>query len=635
MKRHTQPRRVWRIFAVVAVLAAIVFGYLNANPIHLSSDDLEQPGTRQEHAEQADVVVLVWEDAIRHSTEDGAFAQTDWSWTWVDSLESLFGPVRIAEVDALEGNTLAGSRYAVVTHSAAIHPQIDRSVHIFEQFVARGGVLVLERPEGAMRAAFSADGRAGTRTPTAVSHVGGVSQDVATALREMPLFTRFVGSTGPLAGSETLLSMDGAPVVYRLSRAGGSVVTVDFDFGLAIVSLQQGRPQADSFLVAGDGPHTTLDLVAAPFMLDAEVPYADLLEHFVAVEAMGSDNPWVAWWPYPGGADGALVMTHDVEQSAHAALWLADYELTHQATSSFFLGYGALPDEETAMPYVSEGIGLSALWERGSENRTGSRRLVGFAGVTPFFREARLAELDAALDRFDSPLPRGARTLDGLWAEEFTQPFNVMAAAGIAFDSSYGTAPWGSELLAAYRFGTGRPFLALDRNGLPSGPYELPVVAPEVQLETQVEALHRFLRRSKRAHHQTITVRTPGELFIREQSLALYDAWQGLLTAARHENHWVTGAERLIAFERVRRQRGLTSEPTLSDDSTLTVRVSFAEGPDNMWVMLPVGAGGRELRSLRRANGDAIEFESRRVFGSELAIAPAPSGPGVIEARYR
>src|SRR5690606_26774023 len=99
-------------------------------------------------------------------------------------------------------------------------------------------------------------------------------------IQQMPLSTSFIGSTAPRDGATTLLSIDGAPVIYAASIGQGTVVTVDFDLGEQLVALQQGRPN-NKFNVRSQGntPRTE-DLVLDKSMIGQTVPFADLLERY-------------------------------------------------------------------------------------------------------------------------------------------------------------------------------------------------------------------------------------------------------------------------------------------------------------------------------------------------------------------
>ena len=641
MKRPDQRRRMLATMLLGALLVVGVLGYLNKHPIHLSSGETPLVGAARPTATVSDVLVIIWSDGIEHAADTDQFDDVDWSWAWVDTLESTLGPVRVADPTQIDRQALSDSRFVVITHSAALCPEIEGSLHLLEQFVASGGVLVLERPEGGLRSAFSADGRGGMRTPAAISGATGVSPDVDTALQEMPLFTRFVGSTGPVARGETLLSMDGAPVAYRVRRAAGAIVTVDFNLGLAVVSLQQGRPNRDGFEVenaSGAELPTTLDLTADPVLAEAEVPYADLLEHFIVFIAMGESAPLVGVWPFPGGADGLVVMSHNVESEAETALWMADYEASNEGASTFFLGYQAVPEEDDFLRYSSLDTGFAALWERGDENRTGNRRRVGLGGIRPFSRLVSLADLysnhSSTMDTPDQIF--GVRILDGTWSNEYAEPFEVMAGAGFTYDSTYGMRPASIVEPPAYRFGTSRLFAVLDRNGLPLPLFELPTVISDLTSVEQTERLQQFLRRSQRSHHQAFPIHVGSDIFERDVALDVFDAWRRVVDSARRRGHIVMSGEEYVRSELTRRNLALSSRSRRTEAGRYTITIDVDMGDSGLWLHVPAEVAGTSFREAHTAaEGEALNTREVRVFGLEQVLLQPPSGVSQIEVLYR
>ena len=640
MRRRDQRRRMVAILLLGTLLVVGALGYLNSHPIQIGSSDEPVYGAPRTTAAESDVLVVIWSDGIEHAAETNDFDNVDWSWAWVDALESSLGPIRVIEPGELDSQALSGARFIVVTHSAALFPEIDRTLHLLEQFVAAGGVLVLERPEGGLRSAFSADGRGGMRTPAAISGAAGVSPDVVTALQELPLFSRFVGSTGPVARGETLLSMDGAPVVYRVRRAAGTVVTVDFNLGLAIVSLQQGRPGRGFHVEAKEGEDvpTTLDLVADPLLSAAEVPYADLLEHFIVFIAIGGSAPLVGAWPYPEGTDGLVVMTHNTEGTAERSLWMADYEANQDATSTFFLGYQSIPTEEDFLHYEGLRSGFAALWERGDESRTGNRRRVGVGGVRPFSRLVNLSDLfinhSSSMESESGVF--GVRILDGVWSNEYAEPFQTMAAAGFTYDSTYGMRPADSVEPPVYQFGTGAAFAVLDRNGLPLSLFELPVAISDLASVEQTERLQQFLRRSQRSHHQVFTVHVGGDVFERTNALDAFDAWQRVVDSAGRRGHSVVSAEEYLRAELTRRSMKLSSRVRRTEDGRHAISIEVDTGGSDLWLRVPAEVAGMAFREARATRDETVlETREVRVFGLEQVLLRPPEGETQIEAVYR
>jgi hypothetical protein len=652
MKRRDLRRRPISLLLWGTVLILAVAGYILSHPFELTAEDPRVAGeappaslaTREPPA--ADVAVVLWPQSMAHSAESGRFEEVEFSWAWVDTLQAEFGPVRVIEADELERVRLEDLRVVVVTHSAALFPGLSEEVHRLEHFVNQGGVLVLERPEGSLREAFSADGSGGMRTPRQITSTAEVTEDVANALAQLPLFTRFVGSTGPLEGAETLLAMDGAPVVYRLARSEGWAVTVDFNYGAALVALQQGHPSGDEFEVVPTDPAlgpTVDDLIADPLLRVAEVPVADLLEHFLVHVVVGRRTPLPGLWPYPEGAAGVVVLSHDVAGSLERARWMVEYEAARGATSDLFVGYSAAPPatEESPAALAELAGRTGVLWERGGTTQTGGRHRIGLGGIRPFVRNATLAEVRAHVAApfgEEAPEVAGVRTFRGRWDRDWAEPFTEMAAAGFGYDVSYGRAPAPEGRGPAYRHGTGRPFRVHDANGLPLDLFEVPIVAPDLRDEATLEALDQMLRRSQRAHHQAIGVDVPGEMFTDPQALAIFDAWQSLLETAQRREHLVLSPGQLVDFRRQRETVSLRSEMYFARDAgpraeapfQLRIEIGRGQSTAPLTLRIPAESNGRRFREARIQEGfvdegTALETTPVRLFGEELLLVPLPA----------
>ena len=639
---------MWCTLAIV-----VGIGYLTRHPIRLSNSDDQGQGHAREGAEQADVLILVWSSEIVRSAGNERFDEIDWSWLWVDLFQSELGPVRIAEPDELDQSLLDEVRVVVVTQSAAVHPAVQDSVHDLERFVTQGGTLVMERPQGSLREAFSADGLGGMRTPRSITFVDGASGRYGSAFEEIPLFTRYVGSTGPLHDAETLLAMDGAPVVYRLQRALGAAITVDFNFGLALISLQQGRPSNQGFSVEaardGVGP-TVADLVAHSSLLQAEIPLADLLKHFMVHIVVGETSPLPGYWFFPGGCDGVLLLSHEVTQEGANATWMVEYEIEQDSTSTVLVGYSATPSPGSINNMVSNGAGLAVLWERGSLPSGNNRQRVGVGGLTPFYREANLAQQRQRLQEAPVGTPiLGVRTSNGSWSEDFFEPFQVMASSTFLYDSSYGPVPSESEPAVAYRHGTGRPFLVYDSNGLPFGLYEVPVTTRSLARARGVERLLELMDESEENEHQAFSVQVHSTILLEEGGLQQYDSWQHVINAADNRNHDVISTESLVEFHVARTRSDLQSEIHTDDDIRgndqpfeLVVRAN-PELPD-MWIRVPLNAGERRFRDVtdvrhRDEDGDDSPQEpiTRQIvaFGQEIVLISLAEGENELVLTYR
>ncbi|MBN1947606.1 MAG: hypothetical protein JW797_18205 [Bradymonadales bacterium] len=654
MRRLDHRHRSVRLVLWGALLVILVLGYLDRHPIRLANQAPESAGMPKRLESGSDVRVVVWSDEITRSAEAGRFDEVDWSWIWVDLLQSEVGPVQVIEAEELTAQTIDGARFIVVTRSAAVHPEVMNATHLLERFVNQGGVLLLERPEGSLRTVFSADGRGGTRTPTAITQVSGVSDDLAEALQQMPLFTRFVGSTGPLQDAETLLSMDGAPVVYRNARAEGWVMTVDFNLPLAVVSLRQGRPTDTELTVQAADPSGAVrvtDLVADPQVLEAQLPYVDLLVHFMIQVVLAGQTALPGFWYYPDGAPGVLLLSHNVYQHGDRAIWLADYEAEQGASSTFYFTFHALPGPEAMSELLSRSGEAAVLWELGNEKEYQNRQPVGLGGLHPFYRQINLVDHRIALSQQQATHEAiwGARIRDGRWSGHYSQNFRRMAAAGLHYDSSLGATPAQPLPVLAYRQGTGRPYPIYDTNGLPLGLYEVPLVACGIAEPERIDDLRVLLQDSQRRSHQAIAVNIDADFLQRQGALQSFDNWQQLIALAGERSHRVMASGALIGFLKAKSATSLQSRietrPATEerDVQELVMTLQTQGDGEGLWIRIPRRVGERRLRLVRmRDHAQAepmayreIETRNGEVFGQEFALFERPPSGQPVEAVYR
>jgi hypothetical protein len=617
---------------------------LDAHPIRWPTGDSETEGAPLTLEVQSDVVVVVASDEIVLSAHTGRFEDVDWSWVWVDSFESEIGPVRVCEAGQLRRVDLDDVRVVILTASTATHSIAATAVDRLESFARSGGIVVVERPRGPMREAFSADGRGGLRAARRITYV---EDDVELeALQEVPLYTQFIGSTAPLEEATTLLAMDGAPVVYRVRRGDGAVITVDFNYGLAIVSLQQGRPAGEEFVVEPQQPElgpAVSDLVVDESMLTLETPVADLFEHTIAGLIL-NDSLVPRLWPYPEGRDGVVLLSHEVTDRPGAALWFADYEREQGAASTFFLSFAATPNEAAAERYRESAAPAALWWDHGAGDQLASRP-IGFAGIEPLYRRASLVD---HRDRVNRSLNagsgaeagvRGVRTIDGAWGDRYAGLFRVVANAGLDYDSSYGVSHDREMQLAAYRHGTGRPFRVHDHNGLPFDLLEVPILAPTLATSAQADRFEQLLRLSRRSHHQALGVNVSAGLFEEPGALVTFDSWQWLIELATQHRHTAMSIEEYLDFLRGRADSALRSEVRDGGPGGgLILSVEITAAREDLWIRLEPEAGGHSLHRVTRMPDDVdISDQSREItlFDRSFVLFPVPSEDSSLVVEYR
>ncbi|MFW5968962.1 MAG: hypothetical protein ACOCV2_15665, partial [Persicimonas sp.] len=436
-RRHQGSQTAYRIalWSLVALVGALY--YLDDAPWVL--DDASETADPEPIEREADSDVLVVVDYDEIADSGDTFEERDFSVAWINLFEQEIGPVSVATPGTLEADQIEKARLIVLTSSVSGHvPEKLRSR--FREHALDGDVLVVERPEGEMREDFAADGRAGERDAEAITYARGVEDRFEKHLLEMPLSTQIIGSTGPHERAKTHLSIDGAPAIYATPIGDGTVIVVDFDLGEQLVGMQQGRPGSD-FRVGddGDNPHTS-DLIAEKNLRTSTVPYADLLERFIVHGVIGYYTPLPTFWPFPGGAQGALVAVHEDRSLGDGGGWMLDYETERGAVSTLFSSVDANLSASAASVIHRQGGEIGLAWRK-EATPLEIRERVGVGAFEPLVRPLDLETQVETLEEATSRSVRSARVAGGYWDEHWARPFSVMAAEGIRTDTSFTPAP--------------------------------------------------------------------------------------------------------------------------------------------------------------------------------------------------
>jgi len=538
-QQYTQTARfvIWSIvFAVVGLV------YLDSNPIRLSDPDPPPLTVTPPHTTGGNVLVVVDSAAIARAADVGTFSATDFSWSWLNTVEQEIGPCTTIERRDLRNTDLTPFRVVILTHSVAGGDGDEDLIGHLSSYVASGGLMVLERPNGRLRSTFSADGSAGVNRPDKISGVRNVNAPWDAALLELPLLTTYVGSRQPAPDAVTYMSMDGVPVVYAVHRGEGSVVTVEFDYGRQVVALQQGMPREDfsvpdRYTFTRPSQIQTIDLVTSKPLFDNKIPWADLLEKFMVHAVFGDMQPIIAVWPFKDRKQGALLMSHSETLSPNEATWMSRWEMEQGYRSTVFVTVPPHKKSEDVARLRKLGADVQLLWQRPQDGE-GLFEDVGLWDVFPF---ARPVPLQQQATRLRELLParrplRISRSHKVLWGPGWSDPFYDLAREEILVDSSLGPSVYGR----GYLFGTGMPFRAISDKGLPMPVDELPFVLNQ-NLENVDSAFVRDLFYDSRdGTHEALCFAFDPDTYGRTPSVELFDLWVASFLLADETQHWVT-----------------------------------------------------------------------------------------------
>lgn len=540
------------IWMCVLIVGALV--YLHFNPIVIENEPIPFKPFRISRTLKTDITIIIDYDAIKNSEE--LFSKKDWSAAWIDTFEQEIGPITIATPKTLTHEILMRSRILVLSASVASSVP-DGIIEKIRTRVREGMIVVLERPKGKLRETFSADGKGELRKSSSISF--GPSFGIEDEkLKKIPLFGSFQASLSARKKSESYIAFNGAPTIYSVPIGKGAALTIEFEYGKEIVALQQGLPNDDFSIKKRDtlrSEYLTSDLVADPSLLGESIPIADLLERTLVWKAIGALKPIAALWPFPKTSDGVLLFLHDDKSLGEDAFWLGELEKENDATGTFLFSSDAFSEQEQKFNRKGNEIGF--LWKTKASNSLQER--MGVMGWKPLTRPLGiLAQHKYLLEATGIDHVTTSAILDSRWLERWDEPFRNLAAIGVRIDTSYEV-----EATSGYNFGTGFPFLALSRDGIPIGLREQPVVFPYGAIRGP--ALEKLLEDSQQNTHQAILMRLSTDAFSKNPDPTAFKEWTSIFNHSKKFNHKMMSVSSYDVFLRARRVAGMRSRFTTQE----------------------------------------------------------------------
>jgi len=626
------------LWSFVAVSLALT--YFCFHPFLWKNDIRQSAGATITLDSVSDFLIVVDYSTFVESPK--SFAEMSFSLAWLNTLQQEIGPVTHIDAGSFESKDLSRFRCVILTQSASGH---DAWAPKLRTFLDRGGTLVLEMPGGAIRAIASADGKGGLRAAQNITYAAGLDESFSTALSSLDLsnLTQVVGSAGPLDDATTYMTIDGVPVIYAKPYATGHVVTVDFNYGMLLTALQQGRP-LDDFSLRNFRDSSALETsdLSLPQGVMTEVPLADLLERFLFYGVLDDLFPVVGFWPFFDGMDGAVIVTHRENGMGDKAIWMPEYEATFRATSTLFV----------RSPMALTSLGLSRLQQYQTDvGLAFDLRTTGAGGepvaglpFAPVWQRLTLWEQAMGMKALlGDVLPLiSSQSIDGYWGEHYTNPFRQLSAAGFRADASY-RAPLDAP---GYAFGTGMPFMPIDTNGKVFNILEFPIVFPVLRTEEDLARFGQFLEASSRMHHVCIGITFDTDFFQIDPSIEAFGVWQSAYRLSSQFRHWVTGLVPFLRFSRARFNAELHSRLTdwnVNNRRSQVLRLETLAPETGIYLAIPKTIGAKTFvearRGIHRVREDALltEVLSARtvsVFGFDRVLLPLSKGFNAIDVIY-
>ena len=635
MSRRSQlirDRRI-RIFFWGVLCVILAFAFFCVHPFIWKTESHRALGVQISLESTSDYLIVVDYSVFNASPEN--FMDMSFSLAWLNTFQQEIGPVALMGSDEFQNADLKSYKTLILTSSVADQGSWAPRIR---SFLERGGTVIMEMPSAGLREIASADGKGGIRTAQIMTFVSGAPPETMEVLSSLHLsnMTQLIGSAGPLEDAQTWMTIDGVPVIYSKKYALGRVITVDFNYGMLIAALQQGRP-LDNFEIRNQRETSRIETSDLGAESNLTLPVADVIERFLVYGVLNDAAPVVGLWPFFDGMDGALLVSHRENGNGDASLWMSQYESTFKASSTIFVT-SPLTLTDSGLDIVDAShaeIGL--MFEIFDDTR--AREPIGPFKISPVWRQLNIGEqVDAVKARLDEHTPLiTSQTRNGLWGDSYTQTFRMLSAAGFKADASYRADPEN----VGYAFSTGIPFMPLDTNGRLFNILEFPVIFPEMTTPEQAAGLESFLAASERDLHEVLSVSFEPGAYAHNPVAEVFLTWQSVYKMATQHKHWVTSFLNYFRFSRARftaELRTRQSEMTMNQKKVLVLRVELL-APEAVPKMMGERAFVEARRGLQRARDDAMLSDAAAtknvtISGFERVLVPVSKGFNAIDIIY-
>ncbi len=565
------PSLRWDLLALLVVGLGCVAYLLHKDPVPVSSSNPEVAGTLPPPGHASTDVLLVLPDRPEDAPPAPSFGELDMAMGWFNTLSQEVGAFDHTTPRAFDRESLGRRRLIVISASAAAAFPTDLH-RALEGWVEAGGVLLLEQPTSAWQPLLGGIGVAqeAPRPTRRITAADGAP--LRGALRDALLDAPFQTTLRPFLLTaadrqrpdlQILLEVDGRPALLHLQRGAGHVYATSVDIARAVMTLQQGRPGTDFTVPLAEVNASSRyirpgDLVAAPKMLEARVPYADLIERNM-LESVAMHTPLPRIWYFPGHFAGVFISTHSEDGAGDRVRHLAAWEQRQGRGSTFFVT-DVLSGEDVAA-LASDGFDVQLQWVRPDEDGRGLKP----SGIGPWRPMRAERSLDEQRRAVEGGLVKHpvtiSRILHGDLDPHWSSTFQKLAAQQLVADSSYGPT---RDKEYGFLFGTGLPFYPLDPSGLLIPIAEIPYLFRDDH-NVDEDMQRRFIIGSEAGFHQLLTVSFEAEALAYNPTVEGVRAWQSGPRIAEAHNHWATSLKNYLLFEEARRTSTLKSTFIVSE----------------------------------------------------------------------
>lgn len=617
---------------IIAMSLVLIVGMallLQHFPLTFSSQDESGAAVMPQQLGQSDVLLILPE------TQEIAESWTtfDFSFAWYNFLSQSMGAFSIA----LTGEIVSPPKAQIIVVPQRSAEKMSKvQIEAIAQAVERGATLLIEMPPPSWSALTGVKRR--VKVSATIKHLTDAQNSLLPPkwrdhLLNTPLDMQAMRlemlDAEPLPPQSLLLELDGAIAHYRRSVGTGQVFVLAFNMGQVITAMQQGHP-GESFLLETDNdPPTVSDLVMSEKLRRATVPYVDLLKTHI-ISALAYMAPMPMLWPFPNEHRSALLLTHETGSFDERILALADDE-KNQNVRSTWLVTASLIDPKTLKEKHAEQFDMGVAFLRPPMGRI--FRKYGFSFFEPVAIESNIVGQKNTVAQRLGSTPSSCKIASSQWPGEYTTTFRYLAYARCQIDLTY--APVEPEEYG-YLFGSGFPFLPIERNGLPLPTYELPaLISDEADLESiPPDAALKLLTESESTYHEPVRVHFNAEIMRKRPSYLTLKTWIDLLKASQEQHIWTTTVKQFMYHYTLRKQAHLHytfEQPT----KVLNVKATLPDAPFQFTLSLPRKTQYGTLHDVW-IDKKALDISETKVTGDGLfALFGVGSGEHLIQAQYQ
>lgn len=366
---------------------------------------------------------------------DKSFSSQNWSCAWINTLEQEVGYFSALYDDSCSKNDLMVRKFVIVSKEC-------RWSRKLETYVKNGGILLIEKPKMEV---FGIKIKRRDLKAHAITYPK-IDMLINTRIDEIEW-----------KGSAIKLAIDNLPAILLKNIGKGHVILLTFDYGLQLVSLQQGVPSED-FSVKHKygliGIVEPADMVVNKKQLSNPVPFADVLEKYL-FDIISKLAIIPRWWYLPYESNSGLILSHDEDYYGERSLELLYEEIKQNVPSTFFVNSPNFISDKLHTYLNENKIEIGFHWDKIPSEL--------------FSKKSGQKEFASQFEAFKRHDVLSSRIHFLKWSNYYTNPFRIMCKNNIKVDSSYGVNFGKGYVLCTSNF-----FHPIDTNGILMPILELP-----------------------------------------------------------------------------------------------------------------------------------------------------------------